>query len=112
MGFATGMQEITSGERASIEFDFKGGRCGYLVTDVPNNSPDWNLEMLPLGATSWQQMNASGNEIDSAKAYDSTGNLPAGRYRLHCDDTTVANYSPVKLFWAYVPATMQDAAIF
>ena len=31
MAVVTGMQEITSGERASEEFDFNGGRCGYMV---------------------------------------------------------------------------------
>ena len=112
MAVVTGFFEVTSGERASAEFDFQGGRCGYMVLDVPNGTPDWDLELLPPGATSWQKMNASGNEIDNAKAYDSTGNLPAGKYRLHCDSTTAANYTPVKLFWCYVPATMQDAAIF
>ena len=112
MAVVTGMQEITSGERASEGFDFNGGRCGYMVIDVPNTTPDWDLEMLPPGATSWQKMNANSDQVDSAKAYDSTGSLPAGRYRLHCDTTVVANYSPVSLFWCYVPATMADAALF
>ena len=59
MAVVTGMQEITSGERASEEFDFKGGRCGYMVIDVPNTTPDWDLELLPPGATSWQKMNVN-----------------------------------------------------
>ena len=112
MAVVTGMQEITSGELASEQFDFGGGRCGYMVLDVPNTTPEWDLEFLPPGATTWQQINASSDHVDSAKAYDSTGNLPAGRYRLHCDNTVAGNYTPVKLFWCYVPATMADAALF
>ena len=34
MAVVTGFFEVTSGERASQEFDFQGGRCGYMVLDA------------------------------------------------------------------------------
>ena len=59
MAVLTGFNDVTSGERASLEWDFKGGRCGYMVLEVPNTTPDWDLELLPPGATTWQKMNAN-----------------------------------------------------
>ena len=38
MAVVTGFQDVTSGERASEEFDFGGGRCGYMVVDVPKHN--------------------------------------------------------------------------
>ena len=112
MAVLTGFNDVTSGERASKGFYFHGGRCGYMVTGVLNTVPNWNLEFLPPGATSWQQMNSSADQINSTKAYDSKGFLPSGKYRLHCDSTLETDFSPVKLFWCYIPGTMRDAALF
>ena len=111
MAVVTGFFEVTSGERASEEFYFGGGNCGYMVIDAPNATPDWDLQ-LKLPDDTWQTMNTSGNQIDSAKPYDNTSNMPAGTYRIHCDNATAANYTPVKLYWCYVPMGMADAALF
>ena len=112
MAVVVGFNDITSGERASVEFDFRGGRCGYLVTDTPNTTADWDLEILLPGQTTWKRLGSNADQIDNGKPYDSQDNLPAGRYRLHCDDTGASNYTPVSLFWCYVPQTMHDAALF
>ena len=110
MALVTGFQEVTSGERESLAFDFQGGAIGYIVTDVPNTSPDWDLQVqLPGG--DWERVHANGDQVDSAKPYDHLV-VPAGRYRLRCDSSTAANYTPVKLFYAYIPQTMQDAALY
>ena len=111
MAVVTGFFEVTSGERASEEFDFGGGNCGYMVIDAPNVTPDWDLQMK-LPNDTWLTMNTAGNQIDSAKPYDNTGNMPAARFRIHCDTNTASHYTPVKLYWCYVPVGMHDAALF
>ena len=111
MAVVTGFQDVTSGERASEEFDFGGGRCGYMVVDVPNTTPDWDLQMQ-LPDDTWQNIGVANNQVDSAKPYASIANLPAARFRLHCDNATAGNYTPVSLYWCYVPIGMQDAALF
>ena len=111
MAVVTGFFEVTSGERASEEFDFGGGNCGYMMQGVTSTTPDWDLQ-LKLPDDTWQTMNTAGNQVDSAKPYDNTGNLPAGRYRLHCDNTTAAFHTNAKLYWCYVPVGMHDAALF
>ena len=45
MALTTGINEVTSGTRASKEFDFRGGGIGYMVIDVPNTTPDWDLQL-------------------------------------------------------------------
>ena len=110
MALTSGFQDVTSGERASLPFRFEGGGIGYLVTDAPNTTPDWDLQ-IQLPDDSWERVNANSKQIDSAKQYE-TLIVPAGTYRLHCDNATVGNYSGVSLFWSYVPQTMRDAAIF
>ena len=104
--------DVTSGERASDEFYFEGGRIGYLVLDAASaNTPDWDLQMQMPDDT-WARMHANGDQIDSAKIYDNII-VPAGNFRLHCDIATPTTaFSGVSLFWCYIPSTMQDAAIF
>lgn len=110
MALVSGFQEVTSGDRESQEFDFAGGGIGYMVTGVPNTTPDWDLQVqLPGGE--WGRVNANGDQVDSAKPYDHLV-VPAGKYRLRCDNATAANYTPVKLYWCYIPQTMQDAALY
>ena len=110
MAISTGFREVTSGARASEEFIFEGGGIGYMVTDVPNTTPDWDLQVeLPDGT--WARVHGNSDQIDSAKPYD-TLTVPAGNYRLHCDNATAANYTPVKLYYAYIPQTMRDAALY
>ena len=104
MALTTSINEVTSGTRASKEFKFRGGAMGYMVTDAPNTTPDWDLQVeLPDGT--WVRVNANG------KPYD-TLTVPAGTYRLHCDSTVAGNYTPVSLFWCYVPQSMRDAALY
>ena len=110
MALTTGINEVTSGTRASKEFVFQGGGIGYMVTDAPNTTPDWDLQVeLPDGT--WVRVNANGKQVDSAKPYD-TLVVPAGTYRLHCDSTVAGNFTPVSLFWCYVPQSMRDAALY
>ena len=110
MAVKSGFQTITSGERASKEFVFQGGRIGYAVVDVPNATPDWDLE-VKLPSDDWVRVHGNSNQIDSAKPYD-TLIVPAGTYRLNCDTTTEAHHTPVKLYWAYVPGNLRDAALY
>ena len=110
MALTTGIQEVTSAERSSLEWDFQGGQIGYMVNDTPGTTPNWDLQINLPGDT-WQRVHANGKQIDQAKRYD-TLSVPAGRYRLHCDTATPAQYTGVSLFWAYVPASMRDAALY
>ena len=110
MAVVSGLQEVTSGERASDTFFFEGGGIGYMVIDVPTTTPDWDLQ-IQLPDDTWHRVNANNKQIDQGKPYDSL-TVPAGTYRLHCDSATASNYTPVSLFWMYVPQSMQDAAIF
>ena len=110
MALVSGFQEVTSGERASEEFDFRGGGIGYAVTDAPNATPDWDLQ-IKLPDDTWARVHPNSKQIDSAKSYD-TLVVPAGTYRLHCDNATASNYTPVSLFWCYVPQSMRDAALY
>ena len=109
MAIVSGFQDITTGERESDEFDFRGGRIGYAVTDVPNATPNWDLQ-VKLPGDVWVRVHANAHEIDQGKPYD-TLFVPAGTYRLRCDTTSTSHWQPVKLFWAYVPATLRDAAL-
>ena len=109
MALQSGFQEITSGERASEEFDFRGGRIGFAVVDVPNATPDWDLQVrLPSG--DWVRVHNASHQVDSVKPYESLY-VPLGTYRVNCDTATEAHHTPVKIYWAYVPASMRDAAL-
>ena len=112
MAIRPGWNNVTSGNRASHAFDFEGGRIGYLVLDAAAaNTPDWDLEMQ-MPDNSWVRVHANGDQIDSAKNYD-TLIVPAGHFRLHCDIATPTSaFTGVKLYWCCIPQTMQDAAIF
>ena len=103
--------DVSSGVRASEEFYFEGGRIGYLVLDAAStDTPDWDLE-LQMPDDTWDRVHTNGDQIDSAKIYD-TLIVPAGNYRLNCDISTATAFADVSLFWCYIPNTMQDAAIF
>ena len=60
MAVVTGMQEITSGERASEGFDFKGGRCGYMVADAPQHHSQLGFRVSSAGcnllAEIWEEL--------------------------------------------------------
>ena len=107
MAITTGWQEVTSGERSSQEFYFEGGRLAYAVTDTASGTPDWDIQFFIDGA--WHKWGLS--QVDRTRTTQ-TGIVCAGRYRLHCDTNTSADYTPVKLWWAYCPATLQDTALY
>lgn len=112
MALTTGMNEVTSGERASDTFRFEGGQIGYMVSGATSTgTPDWDLQILLPDGVTWHRVHANSKQVDSAKAYD-TLTVPAGTYRLHCDTTTTTHFADVELFWCYVPQTMRDAALY
>ena len=111
MAVVTGFQDVTSGARASVVWDFKGGRCGYMVQDTPNTTADWDLQIqLPDGT--WQDMGNASKQVDRGTPYANIGNLPSGKYRLHCDTAAEENWDDATLYWCYIPISMQDAALF
>ena len=106
MGINSGWQEITTGERASEQFDFQGGRMAYAVTGTASDTPNWNVRFL-IG-NGFQKFDAA--QLDRSRP-GRTGHFPAGRYQLFCDTNTAADFTPVRLFWAYCPESLQDAAL-
>ena len=69
MALVTGLQEVTSSERATQTFSFQGGGIGYMVTGAPNTAPYWDLE-IQLPDDTWIRVHAASKQVDSAKPFD------------------------------------------
>ena len=104
----TGPNEVTSGTRASQEFDFNGGRLGIMITDIASTAPDWDCQVKMPDAT-WSRV--SSQQIDSNNRFRSY-TCPAGTYRMYCDTNTPGDFTPVKIYWYNVPMSMRDAALY
>ena len=99
----TGWREITSGLRASQEFDFQGGYMAFAVTDAMRG-PQWQIETEIDGAF---------YRVDAGNVHSSTpvrkSFYPAGKYRLNCTQST--GFDTVKTWWAYCPVNFTDALL-
>ena len=100
----TGWQEITSGLRASQEFDFQGGQMAYAVTDSARGQAQWQVETEIDGTFYPFDAYALSNFVPVKRDL-----FPAGKYRFNC--TATSGFDTVKLWWAYCPSNFTDALL-